>query len=132
MAFTVPTFNLPVDVYTGPWLSKSLRLSTTGNLSMGRRVQQQWQDDEVIQQVVGTLQVGLMLPALTDVRDAYQNSAEDVVEVPAGSGRWYSVITFDDVAKGFSNEYRFALMGKIGEAADPVRYAGCVWPVPCP
>jgi hypothetical protein len=56
----------------------------------------------------------VLFPTLTDVRDQFCapiNNPDDV-EVPAGSGRIYAVVNVDDVAKGFTNEYRIAYVGK--------------------
>lgn len=130
MAFTVPTFNLTVDVWNGPWLTKSLRMSVQGNLTPGRRVQQFWLDFSIPELVLGALQMGLLLPAGTDLRTQYQGFPPDVLEVPAGSGRWYQLVDFDDVGKGFSNEYRFAVIQKIGNALDAALYPGLFWPTP--
>lgn len=132
MAFTVPTFNLAVDIYNGPWLTMSLRLSVMGNLTPGRRVQQQFLTDFVPEGLVGTLEMGLLLPAGTDVRDAFQGFPPDVFEVPAGSGRWYQLTCWDDVAKGFANEYRFVVLSKIGNFVSSVKYPGLFWPTPTP
>jgi len=132
MAFTVPTFNLAVDIWSGPWLTASLRISTMGNLAFGRRVQQQFQDFEVPQVEGASLQMGLLLPAGTDLHDGFQGFPSDVIEVPSGSGRWYGLVAYDDVGKGFSNEYRFALITKIAQNVDPVRYLGLFWPTPVP
>lgn len=54
--------------------------------------------------------IDLLLPKLTDIRGPQDDTSADVVECPAGSGRWYFVVAVDDVAKGFSNEYRLAVL----------------------
>jgi hypothetical protein len=48
-------------------------------------------------------------PKGTDIRPFWRNS-NDFVELPAGSGRFYSVMDVDDVAKGFPNEFRIGLL----------------------
>lgn len=53
----------------------------------------------------------LKVPALTDIRMVGVGNGvanPDLVEVPLGSGLWYSVFAVMDVAKGFANEYRSA------------------------
>jgi hypothetical protein len=59
--------------------------------------------------------MNLLLPPAVDVRGPQDTVSFDMVEVPAGSGRWYSVVGVDDIGKGFSNEHRtaaiFALAG---------------------
>lgn len=62
----------------------------------------------------------LLTPALTDIRDVFQGTGYDIVEVPSGSGRFYSVLAVEDVAKGHPNEFRKAAMRKI------------IWPTPAP
>jgi hypothetical protein len=119
-------------VYTGPWLTKVFRFEVECNLALGRRVQQQFQDFDVPEDQASSLQMGLLLPALTDLRDQFQGGQNDVIEVPSDSGRWYGLECYDDVGKGFSNEYRLAVISKIAEAVDGTAYAGLEWPIPCP
>jgi len=131
MAFTVPTFNLLCDIYTGPWLTKALRSSNVPcNLAMGRRVQQAGNDYIALQ--YGPAAPNLLLPAFTDIRDGSCAGEQDIVECPSGSGRWYFVSAVDDVAKGFSNEYRLAAIGKVSDFADHSRFPGVFWPTPIP
>lgn len=66
----------------------------------------------------------ILFPALTDVAAAPRNLLlpnADLVECPAGSLRYYVVEFVDDVAKGFANQYRSAM----------VRH-GPAWPAPLP
>lgn len=134
MSFSVPTFDLVCDIYSGPWLSKSLRLpGHPCNLACGKRVQQQFLDSPFIGgSGAASLVMGLLLPALTDLHDEYQGFPPDVIECPAGSGRWYQLQAFDDVGKGFPNEYRLGLVVKIGQTVDPVQFVGLFWPTPVP
>lgn len=74
----------------------------------------------------------LLLPAGTDVRDGSTGGEADIIEVPAGSGRWYSVMSVDDMGKGFPNEHRFALLHKIYERLNPILFLGANWPTPIP
>lgn len=132
MAFSVPTFPIDCDVYSGPWLTKAFRFNTVCNLALGRRVQQQFQDFDVPEVQASSLQMALLVPLLTDFHDKAMNLENDVIECPAGSGRWYGLEAFDDVAKGFDNEYRIAIITKISAAVDSTRYAGLYWPTPVP
>lgn len=52
----------------------------------------------------------LMLPAHTDVRDQRNGAQPDALEVPGGSGRFYLANHVEDVAKGFTNEYRMVVL----------------------
>lgn len=131
MAFTLPTFVIPVQICDGPWLTRTTRtLGILGNLAIGRRVQQSSNIDPF--ENLSFVQPTLLLPAGTDIRDQCCNGTEDVVEVPAGSGRWYQVIGVDDSGKGFPNEHRIAVLQKIYETVDPVAFPGLFWPTPIP
>jgi hypothetical protein len=85
----------------------------------------------------------LLVPKLTDFRFAARTSADfiletDILEVPSGSSRFYYLATINDVAKGFPNEYREALIigsntydnawadGLLGGQVTPR------WPIPYP
>lgn len=129
MAFSVPTFNLTVDIYTGPYPGL-LRLSSPCNLAMGRRIQLFNEGASPTLDGYGSIP-SLLLPKLTDIRDQTNGIAADYVEVPAGSQRWYLVGLVDDVAKGFTNEYRFASLGKIFQGAlGAGTFPGLFWTVP--
>lgn len=132
MSFTVPQMPLAVDIYTGPWLTRVLRVSTVGNLAPGRRIVDGpfgWDGGNAV--VPAT--VSLLLPAGTDVRDwSCAGHQTDFVEVPAGSGRWYGVLNVDDFGKGFPNEHRFAMIAKVFSFLNGTLYAGMDWPTPIP
>jgi hypothetical protein len=131
MSFTIPDFNLLCDVFTGPWLTRSLRLNDVPcNLAAGRRVQQLAND--FWGAAVGASVPTLLLPALTDIRDDANAGGADIIECPAGSGRIYQVTLVDDSGKGYPNEYRRVAMAKIWQGLDPVKYAGLFWPTPIP
>lgn len=57
---------------------------------------------------------------------SYVNHQGDAVEVPQGSGRWYSVLSVDRVAAGFSNEHQCALIS----IPFPVFATPPLWPAP--
>jgi len=131
MAFTVPDFNLTCDIYTGPFLTKVLRLSTVCNLQHGRRSRVFGVFEQPNQQT-GNGPMFLLLPAGTDVRDLSQGIVDnDIAEVPQGSGRWYSIWLVDDVAKGFDNEFRCAEIYKASSVFSTA-YGTMVWPIPMP
>jgi len=131
MAFTVPAFNLAVDIYTGPWPVGAPRLGVMGNLAYGRRVQQVRVTDVGNTESYGG-QATLLLPALTDVRDGSVGQ-QDYVQIPAGSGRWYVVMLVEDVGKGFLNEYRTATIGKVWQGVNGgLSFPGLFWPTPIP
>lgn len=55
--------------------------------------------------------MNLLVAKLTDVRSiASADLIPDVVECPAGSGRYYGVCSVDDIGKGYANEHRTACL----------------------
>jgi hypothetical protein len=77
-------------------------------------------------------EIYVLFPQGSDVRDISCGSGSDLLEVPAGSGRWYLVVYVDDVAKGFTNEYRSASVIKIfGDDGASFRHFP-PWPAPIP
>lgn len=52
----------------------------------------------------------LVAPAKADLRGPHPGVLADCVEVPAGSLRFYQVITVDDAHKLYDNEYRVAVI----------------------
>jgi len=54
----------------------------------------------------------LLFPDLVALkgRSSYALAWGDAVDVPSGSGRWYSVVNVDWVANGFANAHRCAMI----------------------
>lgn len=135
MAFRVPTFNLDVNLWRTPAVvSASPTLTFRANLSRGERIfqipvyaSQPW---DMVSQMI------LLCPALTDIRPPTGFlTPQDLVEVPAGSGRYYQVIDVDDTAKGFANEYRHAVLWAQNGgllASYPGPWGSPPWPMPMP
>jgi hypothetical protein len=131
MAFTLPTFNLNANIW---------RVSGTGgnyaapdvvtlcNLSPGRRVFTAI--PTVIAAQKTALVMELLLPKLTDIRSAWNGLQADLVEVPAGSKRFYGVNDVDDIGKGFVNEHRFAILTYV--VTGNLTLAGGPFPAPVP
>ncbi len=135
MAYILPTFNITVEIFTGPWLARVLRVSgVPANLAVGKRVQQPGND--YVTFATAGFEFGitafLLLPRGTDVRSQSNGANQDIVEVPSGSSCWYQVSAWEDMALGFSNEYRIASVAKIWQGLNPTDLAGCLWPVPTP
>lgn len=132
MAFTVPTFDLLCDIYTGPFPARVLRIHDQPcNLAMGRRVQQAIPASFGLPE--GYASPSLLVPAGTDVRDgACGPPGVDFIECPPGTGRWYFAGYVDDVGKGFPNEYRLVALGKCYEDLNAIEFAGLHWPIPIP
>jgi hypothetical protein len=131
MPFVIPQFPLTASIWRVSGTGGNYALpdvSSPANLSPGRRV------------MIGITTVGaaqhsavsmeLLLPKLTDVRAAYNGLQPDIVEVPAGSKRFYGVVGVDDIGKGFSNEHRIAWLSYV--FAGNTTLAGGPFPAPVP
>jgi hypothetical protein len=111
VAFNPPTFNLSASVWRtrgvgGAYAAPDVTLPC--NLSFGRRSM----ESNNFSSLSGTLvqAMELLVPKRSDIRAAWNGVLEDLVEVPAGSGRFYLVAYVDDVGRSFLNEYRLALI----------------------
>lgn len=135
MPFVLPEFNLSVNIFSRtapPWTTP--RLTVLGNLAFSRRVAVQsnwWNQNEFM------VLMYLLLPPGTDVRDnsGFGGSAAsaDIVEAPAGSGRFYLVDSVDDIGKGFPNEHRCAILSKaFADVGGTGTFPGVLWPQPMP
>src|ERR1700676_857108 len=74
----------------------------------------------------------MLLPSLTNIHPVslvagFLNG--DEVEVPANSGRFYQVQAVDDVALGFPNEHRFALLTQTPLWPNPIPGGAVVPPL---
>lgn len=120
--FTLPTFNLGVNIWRWGAIGGPPTLITVGNLALGHREYPGFFTGSLSHLSTYTSAVSLLLPPLTDVRDSScVGGLADVVEVPAGSGRTYLVLSVEDAGKGFTNEHRVAMLGKMP-----------AWPAPIP
>lgn len=121
MPYTLPTFNLNVKINrfatgkVGPG-----NVLAVGNLAWGKRTAVPSNSGSGSSAATGTT-LTLLLPAHTDIRDAFCVGGPDYVECPSGTGRWYQVVIMDDIGKGFANEHRAAVLQK-----------SATWPVPVP
>lgn len=120
MSFSTPTFNLAVNIWRSGAAYASPTVVTVGNLAYGRRVSFEGGGTES--------RMFLLLPKGTDIRSQFNGGASDIVEVPAGSKRFYSVTNVDDAGKGFSNEHRVAYLTQ--DLFTP--FAGVPIPLPYP
>jgi hypothetical protein len=138
MSFSPPDFNLTCNLWRNPSI-------VTGppdrvlpcNLAFGRREPSL---DVAVYFLTGSgtgAQV-LCVPKRSDVSGFFANGAtvaQDAVEVPAGSGRFYAVFAVVDIGYGFGNEYRAATIlqmnvGVIASTGNP--WNAPLWPVPTP
>jgi len=131
MAFVLPTFNLTVNIWRfGNPHTNPPDVVTPGQLKAPAMNFAPVFGGSVFSQHGQ----GLLLPPGTDIRDLFQAppNSSDMCEVPAGSGRLYFVLWVEDVAKGFANEHRYAILFKACQRSDIHEFAGLDWPTPIP
>lgn len=117
MAFRVPTMLLDCNIWHPPNgppglpdLTVKCQLRYPGTQSTGQDPSAGW-----------VFLWEALFPPRTAVNDSYTTPGSDLVEIPAGTGRLYTVMMVDDVARGFPNEYRIAYIMKQAP-----------WPTPIP
>ncbi len=109
MAYSLPTFNLHINVWRrGSAVFNPPDVTGMCNLTPGRRMLDPGRLPEPSLPAAGCSYV--LVPKLFDIRDDKVFPGHDNVEVPAGSGRFYSVGWVEDVGKGFPNEHRMAVL----------------------
>lgn len=126
MSFHVPSFPLLCHIYGGQGLGPPLPKAVT---QANVRCQLQMPRGERFLQTTsqGTVVImRVLLPKGTDVRaQTIDNPNPDALEIPAGTGRFYKVLAVEDVARGFPNEARAAII-----APNPQLHGW--WPFPLP
>lgn len=122
MPFVIPQMPLEVHIWRTTPIPPTdpPDVICMGNLAWGKRVG--------VPSTGGTGTLGvvlmtmtLLVPKGTDIRGDAEGITPDIVECPAGSGRYYVCYFVDDLGKGFLNEHRGAILGH-----------GYNWPVPTP
>jgi hypothetical protein len=117
--YRVPAFPLTVNVWrAATGTGNPPDVVTVGNLAWGQR--KTTSTGIPLDSYPDQLLSYLLIPPLTDIRDSYSPGGADVVEVPAGSLRYYQVVQVDDVGKGFPNEFRFAVIFKLAPWPSPI------------
>lgn len=119
--FRLPNFNLTCNVWTtpnappaAPDFAATCQLRLQGTYStIVPTPNNNW------------TQAVALFPAGTDLRTINVGAAADsVIEIPAGSGRFYYSVIVEDVAKGFANEHRAAYLVQTPDFG--------AWPFPIP
>ena len=137
MGFSVPTFNLSVNLWRNPnTIASPPDRTFMANLAASRRNLLSDLGDLFFTGIPAPFAY-LLCPKLTDIAGMWviALAGTDCVEVPAGTGRFYQVITVEDVGKGFSNEYRSATICQMNPETSLITGNpwGCPsWPVPTP
>jgi len=131
MAFTLPEFNITCNIWhvghqTFPLPAPDL--VSDCNLAFGRRVL----SHDNFRANESSFLMQLLLPPGTDIRDLSCSAVTDLVEVPAGSGRFYQALFVDDIGKGFGNEHRVAGLLKVSAVMTPGFSNVPQWPTPIP
>jgi len=107
MSFNVPHFNLTCNVWrSGNPPPGVPDITPDCNLMFGRKVSSY----QGVISVPNEPLMSLLLPVGTDIRGPQCAAPDVAVEVPAGSGRFYTIVGVDDSGKGFSNESRVAIL----------------------
>lgn len=131
MAYKIPEFNLLCDIYEIGPTSNTFRLQSVCALIMGPLRRFPTTGAAGAPGAGGYTPI-LALPALTDIRDGSCQLVSNLVDVPAGSGRWYISLMVDDVAKGWPNEYRIATLAKTWKFPGSQNNLPGFWPNPIP
>ena len=131
MAYSLPTFNLFADVWRDTGGGYVVVDTIECNLAMGKRISWFNTAQGGLGDFAGLTPV-LLCPPLTDVRDRSCGGVSDVIECPAGSGRWYAAEAVDDIGKGFSNEHRCVTLAKVGWFEPWLSAGFTAWPTPIP
>lgn len=115
MSFALPTFNLLVNVWRFSYAPPDLPILTVnGNLTPGPR--SRVGDTARNPASPPSPLMYLLLPSSTVIYgDVDSLGNPDMVEVPAGSGRFYTVHFVDNVATGFPNQYVLCELVRIGK-----------------
>jgi len=132
VAFALPNFNLLCGVWHNPGRAPSLYPAPDAvvncNLANGRVAHVlNSQVRLTVQNSLGA-SASVLFPIGTDIRDASLFPNPDAVEIPFGSGRFYWVAFCDDIARGFSNEHRWAVCPKLFTNG----FFDYRWPTPMP
>lgn len=107
--YTIPVMPNVVNIWrNGAAYTDPPDVVTVGNLALGRRVAGSKLQDGTTNPSDGGM--WLLVPKDTDIRDSKALTGEDMVEVPGGTGRLYTVKWVDDIGKGFANEHRFGVL----------------------
>lgn len=118
MAFVLPTFNLTYNLWHGPHVPPGDPPDDSGDCQLRGANHTAATVNPTPELAAGAY---ALFPPGADIRDQNTLNGSDVIEIPAGSERYYLVLMVDDIAKGFTNEHRYAVLMKRG-----------FWPTPIP
>jgi hypothetical protein len=131
-SFAMPNFNLLAGIWHDPKPNPHLYgppdATSPVNLANGRVSHVLNSQELTLGSSTLLASSSALFPAGTDVRDISVTGNPDAVEIPLGSGRFYWAAFVDDIAKGFVNEHRWAILPKIVIG----KYWTYRWPHPIP
>jgi hypothetical protein len=116
MAFTLPTFNTTMNIWHAPFAIPPVTIpdeTAACNFSCGRRVftglpfaaVEAFAGNNDGQTVINRI---ILAPFGLDLRGIWQVNGPDLVEIPPGSGQFYSVEDVAVMASGFPNHHLVA------------------------
>lgn len=109
MPYTVPPMPLPCNIWHNfdnvTNLYAAPDVATMTNMAYGRRVTAATVSSSLVRQFPVT---DFLFVAGLDVRPPTNGGFADLIECPAGSTVFYTVIAVADSGKGFANEHRVA------------------------
>lgn len=112
MPYALPTFPLKINIWTGsttPPVGSPRVVDAKANLAWGKRVSgMSTGGTSAPGIIVATMQ--LLLEATTDIRGSHATTQGDTLEIPSGSGRYYSTWVADYVGLGFANCHKCAII----------------------
>jgi len=125
MAFHVPDFNLTANIWHAVPTPPALPVGAPNIAALPCNLRIMKTADTITSQ--GSQPTAfLSVPAGSDLRVSVgwrsilsPPGNAPIAEVPAGSGRIYQIWSVDDVAKGYPNEYRFAVLVQIDATSGP-------------
>lgn len=119
MPYRLPTYNLLCSVFTHQVVTDPPRVvDVECGLMWGRKVNNSFQEPSDGGGPPVTFMY-LLVPAETDLRGYFQDLPGDAVEVPQGSGRFYSVAFCDLVGAGFPNQHKAAVLYQLAPFRSP-------------
>jgi hypothetical protein len=123
MSYKLPAFNLNANIWryaAGVPGGAPVGVASVC-LAWGRRVAAPFSG--------GTAELGIvavsptaLFPIGTDVRDGGDGAGQDIVEIPAGTGRYYYCVFVDSIGRGFLNEHIGCVLNKTWQLG------GAAWP----
>lgn len=118
MAYQLPEFNIEVQISHylggGNWGEYETHMAQLKGIPRSNNV------TSALNTVAASQALLLKLPARTDVRDDVTLTRGDRVELPDWTGGPLSVVYVYDVAFGFPNEYRVAVLARANSSGSVV------------